>query len=388
MAPFSVAELASLSVEMTRLVSVGDLLVGAGQQPVYLLAEEVTSISDADMAITVDPPLVRDRRTVPVRLSGFDVPDYLVVEGRPRARDGFWAVAAPLVTVGAPTELEPFPEPRNVPVEVTARWLPLAATLNPAHTVWAPWSETILTADGYTVAELAAFNVGEVGVYRVKDLLATGTIIVDPSSGVRFQTSTGAIPSLREKFSYWRGGSMVRNGSIGMDGGQYYWTDDVQWSTPEVTVIVVAVLRQPRGEWYSILETAHPDPAVLSPAFSLRYSRSGTLALWSDQVLAQMDLSTGVNRPAQPVVVGFNMDMARNKATLMSVDTGVQMTEVTMPTRVDPVSRLVLGRSPLGSQAGAVMDVLEVAYSTEQYSLGNLHKLMAVYDRIYGVSSS
>jgi hypothetical protein len=378
----------ALTVEMVGLVSVGDL-ISTAVPTTFVLTDGAEAVSGADMAMTVDPPLTRDRRTVPVRASGFDVPDYLVVKGRPVARNGLWAVAAPSVGVGTPGELEPFPEPRNVALEVTARWLPIEATFNPSVTLWSPWSEYLTApSDGYTVDQLRAFNVGEVGIYRVRDLLVDGTLIIRSRSDFAFHSTTGAAPAFRPRFDYWRAGSMIRNGSISMDGGQYFWTDDIPWASPEVTVVVAAVLRQPKGEWYSILETAHPLTSVLDYSFSLRYSRSGTLALWSDQVLATMDLATGFARPAQPVIVGFNLDMVNNTCTLMSVDTGVQVVTVNLPQRIDPVSRLFLGRSPLGQQANAVMDVLEVGYSDQQYGPGQINKLLAAYDRMYGVSAS
>lgn len=375
------------------MVSVGDLLLGASAQPIFVLIDDVQSASTADMGLIVDPPLTRNARTVNTHIALFEVPEYFAVQGRPIERSGLTCIVEPVVGFGVGAlgmiELETYPEPRNVVVEAKARWLPLTDYLNPAHTQWYTYSEWLVDpADGYLVDELRAFNVGEVALYRVGDLLTDGKIILPTRSDFILQTATGSTPMLREKFGYWRAGGRVRSQSISMERGQYYWTDDINWSSPEVTVIVVAVLRDPMNEWYSILETASPDSTVLADSFSLRYTRTGSLVLWSDQVLASMSLVTGTSRPAQPVVMGFNLDMVNNTATLLAVDAEVQQTTVLLPQRIDPTSRLWLGNSPIGDQASAVMDVLEVAYFDQQYSAGALNKLLAVYDRMYGVTTS
>jgi hypothetical protein len=152
--------------------------------------------------------------------------------------------------------------------------------------------------------------------------------------------------------------------------------------------VVVAVLREPSEQWYAVLETASADEGVNPQTFGLRYTREGTLALWSDSVLASVDLVTGMSRPAQPVVVGINLDMVTNMATLLSVDTEIQTSAVTLPQRIDPTSRLMLGRSPLGQMASANMDILEVAYFDRAFSAAGVHKLLAAYDRMYGVTTS
>lgn len=374
---------------MVALVTVADLLTGASAQVTHVLLDDVQAVTSADFAVVADPPLTRSKKTVPARWATYDVPEYVVLDGKPMPVTDQVIVVQVTCGVGNPTELVTFPVPADTPVDATSRWLPEEASFNTPHTVWYAYSEYQTgSSDGYLVQDLAAYSVDDVARLRVADLMVDGNVVITARSTFTWQTTTGATPLLRPSYSYYRAGGRVRSGAVVMDKGHYYWTDDVNWSSPELTVIMVAVLREPENEWYGVLETASPDLDVNPDTFGLRYTRQGTLALWSDQVLASVDLVTGMTRPAQPVVVGFNIDMVTNVATLLSVDSEIQTAAVTLPQRIDPTSRLMMGRSPLGELANANMDVLEVAYFETAMSAGGLHRLLASYDRLYGVTTS
>jgi len=385
-----VSELATLTVGMVSLVTVGDIIGDSGQYA-FVLLDEVSLAIEADASIVVDPPLVRANTIVMGRMAGFDVPDFIVVGGKPIPKSAlvFLLTVNVYSGTGAIQELETYPEPVNETVNATARYLPIDYTLANANTQWFPYSEYQTgTNDGYTVGELAEMVVNEVMLLKVSDLTAGGTIVIHPNSEYVLECATGAAPQLLERYTYYRDGGMVRNGALIFDRGDHMWTDDIVWSGSQVTFVLVACLREPDNEWYGVMETANASAGVIQDILGVRYSRTGTLALWSDQVLAQVDLATGVVRPRQPVVIGLSLDLVTNEATLMSVDLEVSMSRIVLPTRIDPQSRLYLGRSPQGASAAANMDVLEFAYFETQMGPGDLHSVLAKYDRMYGVTTS
>lgn len=371
------------------LVSVEDLLTATSADVTYVLLDDVQAVTESDFSVLADPPLTRSNRTVPANWASFEVPAYIVLDGKPMPVTDQVIVVQADVGIGIPTEMTPYPLPADTAVEATSRWLPDDASFNPLHTTWFAYSEYLTGAsDGFLVDELTPYSVDDIALLRVDDLLADGDVVISARSAFTWQTTIGAVPLLRPSYSYYRSRGRVRSGAVTMSRGQYYWTDDINWSSPELTVLVVAVLREPDNEWYGVLETASTNPEENPDIFGLRYTRQGTLALWSDQVLASVDLVTGMTRPAQPVVVGFNIDQVTNMVTLMSVDAEIQTAAVTLPQRIDPTSRLMLGRSPLGELANANMDVLEVAYFDKAFSSGGLHRLLASYDRMYGVTTT
>lgn len=387
-APFQVDELPLVSVEMLSLVTVADLL-----NPVpltFVTTDEAQSVGEADLAVVADPPVTRPETLVEGRMAGFDVPDWIAVNGAPVARTGLHLAVPVTTTIALPwVEAETFPTPVDVVVNATGRWLPRMADFSPSYDTWYTYSEYQTGPfDGYTVTELAGFSVDDVALYKVEDLLADGNVIVPGRSGLVWRALTGSRPVLRTKYDYWRTGGLIRNGAVTIEGGQHYYTDDVNWSSSDVTVVVVAVLRDPVDEWYGVLETTSSDEQALDDPLGVRYSRTGVVSLWADQVLASIDLSTGYVRQAQPVVIALNVDMATATATLLTLDTELRKATVSLPYRVNPGSRLLLGRSPLGPQASAVMDVLEVAYFDTSMGPNDLARMMAGYDRIYGVSAS
>lgn len=112
------------------------------------------------------------------------------------------------------------------------------------------------------------------------------------------------------------------------------------------------------------------------------------LGLWADSLLATSPIDAGINRPAQPIVVGLNIDMTNNTMSMLSVDSNISIQTTALPHRYDNRSRLWLGRSPFGSQATSNMEILEVSYWDRRLGPGDLTDILGEYDRMYGVSSS
>jgi hypothetical protein len=166
------------------------------------------------------------------------------------------------------------------------------------------------------------------------------------------------------------------------------WCDQINWNAEEVTVIIAAVLHEPQNEWSGILEVESSNEEQLEPFFGIRYHRSGVLGLWADSLLASVPIEAGIPRPAQPIIVGLNIDMKDNTVSMLSVDRDVKVQTTSLPHRYDNRSRLWLGRSPFGDDATASMEILEVSYWTQRFGPGDLVSLLGQYDRMYGVTTS
>jgi hypothetical protein len=222
----------------------------------------------------------------------------------------------------------------------------------------------------------------------VRDFLQGGRYRIRPDDVRYLRSQPGTNPQYRPRYTNYRDGAFVRNASVSMSGGRHMWCDDINWNAQEVTVFVVATLHEPAGEWFGVLETEAPNLQGLDPFFGIRYHKSGMLALWADSMLLSTPLSSGMARPAQPVIIGLNIDMANNTVTMLSADSGVKALTTSLPRRYDNRSRLWLGRSPQGQNATASMDILEVSYWERRFGPGDLAAVMGEYDRMYGVTTS
>lgn len=358
----------------------------------FLLTDIVDVTVTVNVSLTVDPPITRDERLIPTNLAGFEVPEYLALGGKPLAVTGFLVDANAQTGIGSISEIQTFPEPRNVNVLARARWLPLNWTVDPFVTYWAPYSGVDPgPCRGLTVRELKDDLVDgcrESVQYMVKDFLPGGSFHIRPVTDISFDSRPGVCPEFRPRYSYYRNGSYVRNGSITMRKGRHMWCDEVNWNAEEVTFIMVAVLHEPTAEWCGLIETEAPNLQGLDPFFGIRYHRTGVLNLWADAVLASTPLVSGVVRPSQPVIVGLNIDMVGNTVSMLSADDTIKVQTSSLPHRYDNRSRMWLGRSPFGEDAASQIDILEVGYWETRFGPGDLYSLISTYDRIYGVTTS
>lgn len=374
------------------MLYVFELCQGWGSVPIsFLLADDVTVFASMDAALLVDPPVVRLDELVPMRNAGFEVDDVFVVGGSPVRSGGLRIQVSPTVGVGAVSEIETFPQPASVQVMARFRWLPFSWSLDPWCTWWVPYSGLRpQPCPGLSVQEFRD-DLGQCreGVkWKVKDFLAGGAFQIRPATQMSFDSSPGVNPVLLPSYGYYRAGGYVRNAAVSMRRGAHMWTDEVNWNAEEVTVIVVAVVHEPKAEWFGLLETEAPNLQGLDPFFGIRLHRSGTMNLWADSVIASVDVRMGVTRPAQPIVFGLNIDMVNNTFSMLSADRVVKVQTADLPHRYDNRSRLWLGRSPFGQDAAASIDVLDVGYWERRLGPGDLYGLLGDYDRIYGVTSS
>ena len=390
-APFTVAELAELNVSLAAALTVDDLITA--RPPATFVPVDMTMISvECDLTLSVDPAVVPDDRLVDSKMAGFGVDDWVAVDGAPVSVTGLVLTVGVQTGVGTlPVPLETFPEPRNVDVEAYTRFLPLDAYLTPFNDEWVPYSKYLpeVPFEGYTVTTLAALGtVADVMAYTVEDLIPGGRLVVNPTARERILSSPGVAPRLLPKYAYYRKGGYVRNDALQLSRGAHMWTDTINWNVDELTIIVVAVLHEPDSDWYSIMETEGPNVGGLDPFFGLRYHRSGVAALWADSMLASVEIDVGVTRPAQPVVLGVNIDMVENTISMLAVDRAIKRITNTLPQRYDNRSRLWVGRSPHGANATANMELLELAVFDRTMSNGEVYQTLAKYDRIYGVTTS
>lgn len=408
-APFDVAELCGLpdapmmlrdheghaaDVFDVSMLTVAELIGDWGSTPIKFIVQDPLIVQGVwEVALTAEPSIKRDDKiNSPARHAGFEVDAYFAVSGQPRKIDGFVVNVDAKTGIGNRiTEIETYPEPRNVNLLADARWLPLQWTLDPFMTYWAPFSGGDPgPCQGLTVRQLAD-DLGQcrTGVqYVVKDFLPGGTFHIRPQARQYFTSVPGTNPALLPNYDYYRAGGYVRSGAVGMRKGRHMWCDQINWNAKEVTIIVAAVLHEPQNEWTGILEVESSNEEQLEPFFGIRYHRSGVLGLWADSLLLSVPVQAGIARPAQPIIMGLNIDMVNNTVSMLSVDQDVKVQTTSLPHRYDNRSRLWLGRSPFGDDATASMEILEVSYWTRQLGPGDLVGLLGEYDRMYGVSTS
>jgi hypothetical protein len=377
------------------MLTVAELIGEWGSEPIkFVLQDPMLTTASWDLALVAEPSITRDDKiTSPAHHAGFEIDEYFIVSGQPRRIDGL------VVNVDAKTgignrirQIETFPEPRNVNLAADARWLPLRWTLDPFMTYWAPYSGFDPgPCKGLTVQELKDDLVGgcrDSVQYLVQDFLTGGDFYIKPTARQYFTSVPGTNPKLLPRYDYYRAGGFVRSGAVGMRQGRHMWCDQINWNAEEVTVIIAAVLHEPQNEWSGILEVESSNEEQLEPFFGIRYHRSGVLGLWADSLLASVPIEAGIPRPAQPIIVGLNIDMKDNTVSMLSVDRDVKVQTTSLPHRYDNRSRLWLGRSPFGDDATASMEILEVSYWTQRFGLGDLVSLLGQYDRMYGVTTS
>lgn len=392
--PFTVGELAgeSTSTDITmgllRMLTVGELVDKWAVDLDFVIPEAIGTSSSVDISIEVIPSVIPDERLVPKPVVAYDLPSWMAVLGQPQAVNGLVIEAniTPGVTTGL-RELETYPDPRDVFIPSSLRWIPSAGTMTPLATQWAPYTKTVVGDDATSVWELAGKSLPSVAEYTVGDL-ATSKLIVLPNTRDFMYSTPGVNPTFLPTYRYWRGGGYVRHDALAFRDGSHMWNDTMNWNAEEITIIAVVVLHRPSIGWYGVMETSGPNTNVLDPFFGIRYDSSGTLVLWADSVIASLPVETGETRPAQPVVVGMNIDMVENTCSLLTVDRTVKIQTSALPHRYDNRSRMWIGRSPHGDQASANMELLELGVFDYKMNEGELSYMLGLYDRMYGVSTS
>lgn len=345
--------------------------------------------SSADASLLVDPPITRDSRTVDARFAEFDVDDFIPIQGRPRVVTDLVNVITPSMLVGGLGELETYPDPEDVRIDSQARWLPQVPRY-PANLQWFPFSvggsEDRLVQGGKDYAQLEDLTWAEVAVQPWLTFSGLSTVVTGAQGNLSWYASSGATPTIATGYTYVRGGGFVTQPAMTLRGGQYFFSDTLAYESDQVTVVLVAVIRTPRGEWSPVVESVPTIDATQDP-ISLRYHRSGVLALWCGSVLGEIQLQAGITRPNQPVIVALNINFADVTATVACVDTATHVISSSLPSRPTLRPRLVMGYSRLGGSP-ASMEVLEVDYWTRNFTQASLVERLAQLDRIYGVSSS
>lgn len=397
-APFTADELAGraeatfpVAVSSVMMLSVAELAsVFVGAQIMFMLPDEMVTSTDISLGLEVIPSTVREEALIPLPVAGFTLPEWFSVQGRPRQVTDMVVSADVTIGVGAPYELQTYPDPRDVAIGASSRWLPLNWTMSEARDQWWPYTISGIASQASMVSQLPTQfgTVFDLAPSSVDVLSGRRWITLAPDTTQLMETTPGATPTLLRDYSYWRSGGQVRYPAMSFSSGDYMWHDNVNWNTEEVTAIAVVVLRQPQSSWYSVLETSAPGEDALEPFFGIRYDASGSLVLWGDSELVRLNVASGQNRPLQPVIVGMNIDMVANTCSLLTVDRQIQIQTTALPHRYDNRSRLYLGRSPHGQRATANMEVLEFSLFEQRMSHSDLMRALAQYDRIYGVSAS
>jgi len=313
---------------------------------IYLDFSESVITSSATLSLDATAGHPFEQSLIPLNSATYDVEPYYVVDGLPRADEplgvlvGVEAAAADLSASGA------FPDPWDVDLKVSARWLPLAGTFDD-QTTWG-------AMDGDEPFDL----------------------ICD-----------GSTPVLDTDFSYVRGQDFVPGGAMRLDGTDHFFTDGARWSAQSVTVLMVVVLRPPQFEVYGLLETASPDGSTDgAPYLSMRYTAAGEIQTACQGLLDTRQTSVGLARAGQPIVVGFGLYPDRTLRTVV-IDRRFYGIERRLAGERPYDARLFIGRSP-GLQLGvADMDILDICYWTDEPK-EHIGARAQQLDSIYGVSAS
>jgi hypothetical protein len=347
------------------------------------------TLSSADASLSVDPALVRDPRTVPARFASMAADEFIPVAGKPRAVTDLTCLIRPTATVGGIGALETYPEPEVSVTDAQARWLPQIARY-PASLQWFPFSvngsEDRLVEGGTSYAQLTGTTWDDVATQPWLTYSGLASVVTGAQGDLSWYSSAGATPTISPSYSYVRGGGFVTGPAMTLRRGQYLFSDTLTWETDQFTVLAVAVLRPPAGEWFSVIDST-PTLDLFEDPVSLRFHRSGVLALWCGGPLGEIQLQAGITRPNQPVIVGFTLNFDDLSASLVAVDTATHVVSTRLVNRPSLRPRLYMGYSRMGG--GPVsMDVLEVNYWTAQLSVDQVVARAAQLDRMYGVSSS
>lgn len=292
------------------------------------------------------------------------------------------------MTVGGLRELETYPEPSSVAVDAQVRWLPEVARY-PANLQWFPFSTAgqidQLVEGGESWQALTESTWTDLITQPWLAYSGAAAITSGALGDFTWYSSSGAPPKISTNYTYLRGGQFVTGTAMSLRDGQFFYSDTLTLETSQITVIMAAVLRVPKGAWYTVLETTSNSPT--QGPVSVRYHREGVVALWCDELLGAIPVQAGLTRPNQPVLIALTMDFDSSEVRLAVVDTATHTVTARLQDRPSIQPRLYLGRS---SQTGAnaVMEVLEVDLWTDVLDEQGVVGKMARLDRLYGVSSS
>ena len=333
--------------------------------------------------------MVRDPRTVPARFAEMSADAFIPLQGKPRAVTDLTCLIRPTAVVGGISALETYPEPESSMVDAQARWLPQTARY-PANLQWFPFSvngsEDRLVEGGTSYAELSESTWADVAVQPWLTFSGLSSVVTGAQGDLSWYSSAGATPTIAPAYSYVRGGGFVTGPAMTLRRGQYLFSDTLTWETNQFTVLAVVILRPPQGEWFSVVDST-PTLDLFEDPVSLRFHRSGVLALWSGGPLGEIQLQAGITRPNQPVIVGFTLNFDDLETSIVAVDTATHVVSTRLMNRPSLRPRLYMGYSRMGG--GPVsMDVLEVNYWTANLAVDEVVARAAQLDRIYGVSSS
>lgn len=352
-------------------------------------ADAALAFSGADASLDITPAVVRDPLTVDSRYAVFNADEFVVVQGKPRAVTDLTCRVQVSMSVSGLRELETYPDPEGVQVDAQARWLPQIPRY-PASLQWFPFSvdgqQDELIEGGQSYEALAELTYDDMVSQPWFAFSGAATIVTGAQGDFSWYSSSGAPPRVVSNYTFLRGDTFVTGSAMSFRRGQYMYSDTLALETGQITLAACAVLRVPRGEWYTVLEVTPTLTGFQSP-LSVRYHRSGVLSLWSDDVLGEIRLQAGVTRPNQPVIVALGIDFDSVEVTLAAVDTATHLVVGRLQQRPELQPRLYLGRSTTYG-ADASMELLEVDYWTRELSRDQLVARLAVLDRMYGVSAS
>ena len=314
-----------------------------------------TTLTDAELNLSVEIPLIFQQNLVMAKSAKFDTEDYVIVEGYPVAIDGNGAYVQVSATVSnTPVVVNDFsPKYYEVDLGSDSRWV-ADAEFYPDGIAW------------------SAFE----GTY--KQTLVAG--------------SAGDAPVVLDDYTTLRSDYTFESTVMSVSDGQYLYNPGNPMANLYYGILLVVTLNSPDNDsgWYGIVSTGNylGSNTDEDANLSLRYYDNGTVEFHYKDTQSTIALKHGMSNPYRPIVVGFDVDLTTNVARFITFDgKGACINKINIDSDLAASSDIFVGASPSRNETGfADMAIYEVnqyiTKRTEDEILDQLEKL----DSIYGVT--
>ena len=317
-----------------------------------ILEFDVATMRTSASAALLVPPVNRfTPNIIPARFSTWTVESYHVFRGYPAADTDKGCIVS--VDCGVTGWSNPLPPAReDIALGETARWLPLEGSSDGA--VWSPHSGT---------------------------------------SRIKLYSDEGMGPVLRTDFDYMRGDLFENSTSMNFQDGEFFYTQDVNFSDLAVSFAMVLLPRVPMDEEYPLIETGPNYEDARNGTWAgdgeflhIGYTTRGFLNIQiGSDVVNSIQTATGSLRPSKPLIVGFLLSTKDKTLNVGVIDSSMHFSShyINHPFG----GQVWIGRSPEGTSEDAVMDVLDVVYWSGDMSRADFEAALNKLDLLYGVSS-
>lgn len=315
---------------------------GSGSVKTYVVGTPAAGYVSADLRLDnrIGPPDDVVSVSLDTQLAGFEMEDYMIVEGEPCGLPNCMVRMNVACNVGAPIATDVPPAPADVATGATLRWLPTDGTFSPDGTFW------------------------------------------EPTFGSGLNLLSISPPFLDDLYSYQvRGGFEVEMPAVIFAGDSFMELSSAGWAAPAFTFILVAVMHaNPEGPRYGIFESSTTDPDITLVDWGLRYNQ-GNLELFAGSQLVAAQLNT---TPGRPTFFAVSVDAATGRL-LVADTTKISKDFSTAGFSLFDFDMLLGATSAGAANETAYMDVLDFSYFDRALGFDELADQLHFMDSIYGI---